>query len=482
MSYKREECGVFGIWNTGNPAEKIYFGLHSLQHRGQESAGMTTTDRSSLKHFAGMGTVSKVFRKSSMNIIPKLSEETFGGIGHVRYSTAGASMRDNAQPMVAAYSQGEVAVAHNGNITNADILREEYESTGSIFKTTSDTEILIHMLAKPAHINKTDTIAHVMRHLDGAFCVLYLFPDRIEAARDPRGIRPLSIGKSQDGAWCVASESCAFDAIGGKLVRDVEPGEIVTLSDDGLSSRFFIEPGSVKPSHCIFEHVYFSRQNSRVFGENVHIARKNFGAQLAIEHPADADVVIPIPDSGTASAIGYANQSGIPFDMGFVRSHYIGRSFIAPTQEMRDLAVRLKLAVIKEAVEGKRVIVVDDSIVRGTTTRGKVRDLRAAGAKEVHIRVSCPPLKFPCFYGVDFASKEELVANRMDMDALCRYLEADSIGYLSVDGLLSCVNLPPENYCTACWTGNYKAPTHRARSKDAMGSSHKMLFQIEDVR
>ena len=481
MSYKKEECGVFGIWDVKDPASMIYFGIHSLQHRGQESAGITTTDGEALKHFAGMGNVSKVFRKSSMNIIPKLSENTFGGIGHVRYSTTGSSMRDNAQPMIAAYSQGEVAVAHNGNITNADILKEEYEATGSIFKTSTDTEILIHMLAKPAHINKTDTIAHVLRHLDGAFCVLYLFPDRIEAARDQYGIRPLSIGKTQEGKWCVASESCAFDAIGAEFVRDVEPGEIVTLNNDGISSRFFIEPGAVKPSHCIFEHVYFSRQNSLVFGENVHVVRKKFGAQLAKEFPADADIVIPIPDSGTAAAIGYANEGGIPFDMGFVRSHYIGRTFIAPTQEMRELAVRLKLAVIKEAVLGKKVVVVDDSIVRGTTTRGKVRSLRQAGAKEVHIRISCPPIKFPCFYGVDFASKSELVANKMEMQELCDFLEADSLGYLSIEGMLSCVSLPADNYCTACWSGGYKSPTHRSRSKGSMENNYRTLFQNEDM-
>jgi amidophosphoribosyltransferase len=373
----------------------------------------------------------------------------------------------NAQPMIATYSQGEVAVAHNGNITNADILREEYEATGSIFKSTSDTEILIHMLAKPGHIHKADTIAHVLRHLDGAFCVLYLFPDRIEAARDSYGVRPLSIGKTPDGSWCVASESCAFDAIGAKFVRDVEPGEIVTLNNDGISSRFFIEKGSHTPSHCIFEHVYFSRQNSLIFGENVH--------------PCEADIVIPIPDSGTAAAIGYSNESGIPFEMGFVRSHYIGRSFIAPTQEMRDLAVRLKLQIITEAVKGKRVVVVDDSIVRGTTTRGKVRTLREAGAEEVHIRISCPPLKYPCFYGVDFACKSELVANKMQMDELAGFLEADSIGYLSLEGMLDCVSLPNDHYCTACWSGEYKSPTHRGRSKDSMENSYRTLFHLEEM-
>jgi amidophosphoribosyltransferase len=480
MNDKREECGIFGIWGDTKAAEKTYFGIHSLQHRGQESAGIATTDGKTINCFTGMGTVSRVFRPSR-NVLPRLSKNATGAIGHVRYSTAGSSNRNNAQPMLAEFSRGQVCVAHNGNITNANLLRDEYEAYGSIFNSTNDTEILIHLLAKPTHIMKPDTIGHVLRHLNGAFCVLFMFPDRIEAARDPHGMRPLSIGKTAEGSYCVASESCAFDAIGGEFIRDVEPGEIITIDDLGITSRFFVEKGTVKPAHCIFEHVYFSKQNSCIFGENVYEVRKKLGSQLAAEHPVEADLVTPIPDSGTAAAIGFAHASGIPFDMGFVRSHYVGRTFISPTQEMRDLAVRLKLAVVKEAVKDKRVVVVDDSIVRGTTTRGKVRSLREAGATEVHLRISCPPLKFPCFYGVDFPTKEELVANNMTLEELRDFLEADSLGYLSLEGMLNCASLPNDHYCSACWSGEYKVPTHSQKGKFAMERGHRNLFEDLEI-
>lgn len=474
MTTKREECGVFGIWGDPDAAEKTYFGIHSLQHRGQESAGIASTDGETINCFTGMGTVSRVFR-ATRNVLPRLSNSS--AIGHVRYSTAGASSRENSQPLMAEYSQGQVAVAHNGNLTNASLLRDEYEAYGSIFKSTNDTEIIIHLLAKPTHIRKPDTIGHVLSHLEGAFSILFLFPDRIEAARDRHGVRPLCIGKTKDGAYCVASETCALDAIDAEYVRDVNPGEVVTLSDKGLESRYFVEKEKVQPAHCIFEHVYFAKQNSCVFGENVYKVRKKMGRQLAKEWPVEADVVTPIPDSGTPAAIGFAQESGIPFDMCFVRSHYVGRSFISPTQQMRDLAVKLKLAVVKEAVEGKRVVVVDDSIVRGTTTKGKIRSLREAGAKEIHMRVSCPPLKFPCFYGVDFPTKKELVANNMTLEELREFLDADSIGYISIDGMVSCASLPPENYCTACWSGNYKIPTFSEAGKYSMERHQMNLFQ-----
>ncbi len=480
MNDKKEECGIFGIWADGKAAEKTYFGIHSLQHRGQESAGIAVSDGKTINCFTAMGSVSRVFRPSR-NILPRLSKDTIGAIGHVRYSTTGSSNRGNAQPMLAEYSQGQVCVAHNGNITNAALIRDEYEAYGSIFKSTSDTEIMIHLLAKPTHINKTDTVGHVLRHLNGAFCVLFLFADRIEAARDRHGMRPLSIGKTAEGAYCIASESCAFDSIGAEFVRDVEPGEIVTIDDFGLTSRFYVEKEQIKPAHCIFEHVYFSKQNSLIFGENVYEFRKKLGARLAIEHPVDADLVTPIPDSGTAAAIGFSHQSKINFDMGFVRSHYVGRTFISPTQELRDLAVRLKLAVVKEAVRGKRIVVVDDSIVRGTTTRGKVRSLREAGAKEVHLRISCPPITHPCYYGVDFPTKEELVANNMTLEELRDFLEADSLGYLSLDGMLGCASLPKNHYCTACWSGDYKVATHYQKNKLAMGRYHKNLFEDLEI-
>ncbi len=420
-----------------------------------------------------MGTVSRVFRSGSQKLA-KLANPV--AIGHVRYSTAGSSNPANAQPVLSEYSRGQVAVAHNGNLINASLLRDEYEAYGHIFKSTNDTEIIIHLLAKPTHISKPDPLGHVLNHLQGAYCLLFLFPDRIEAARDPYGIRPLSIGKTKAGNYVVASETCAFDVIDAEFIRDVEPGEIVTIDKNGISSRFFTAPGSITPAHCIFEHVYFSKQNSLIFGENVHELRKRFGQQLAKEHPADADAVIPVPDSGTSAAIGFANQSGIPFEMGFVRSHYVGRSFISPSQQLRDLAVKLKLAIVKEAVKGKRVVVVDDSVVRGTTTKGKIKALRKAGAKEIHLRVSCPPIRFPCFYGVDFPTKEELLANNKNIDQIKDYLEVDSVGYLSLEGMLSCASLPADHYCTACWNGQYRIPITNVVNKFTMERFQLQMF------
>jgi amidophosphoribosyltransferase len=409
-----------------------------------------------------MGSVNRVFR-SGTGLLEKLANPI--AIGHVRYSTTGSSKLINSQPFLSEYSRGQVAVAHNGNLINAALLRDEYEAYGSIFKSTSDTEIIIHLLAKPTHVSKPDPLAHVLNHLQGAYCLLFLYADRIEAARDPYGIRPLCIGQTEKGVYVVASESCAFDTVGAKFLREVAPGEIIRLDKRGLSSRFFVKPGDVTPAHCIFEHIYFAKQNSTIFGENVHEFRKKLGRRLAIEHPADADVVIPVPDSGTSAAIGYSQQSKIPFDMGMVRSHYVGRTFISPEQKMREVEVKLKLAVVKEVVEGKSVVVVDDSIVRGTTTRGKIRALRQAGAKQIHMRVSCPPIRHPCFYGVDFPTKEELLANNRDLKQIKEFLEVDSVGYMSLEGLLSCATLPAENYCTACWSGKYPIPIDTAVNK-----------------
>ena len=473
---KKENCGLFGIYGDPEAAEKTYFGLHSLQHRGQESAGIATSDGECIKRYARMGTVGRVFRGST-GALKKLANPI--AVGHVRYSTTGSSVAANIQPMLVEYSRGQVAVAHNGNLINASLLRDEYEAYGHIFSSTSDTEIMVHLLAKPSHVGKDDPLAHVLRHLQGAFSLLFLFPDRIEAARDSYGIRPLCIGRTKKGAYVVASETCALDTIDAEYIRDVEPGEIVTLDKNGISSRFFVEKESIKPAHCIFEHVYFSRQNSRIFGESVHEVRKRLGRQLAIEHPVQADVITPVPDSGTSAAVGYANESGINFDMGFVRSHFVGRTFIAPSQQMRDMAVKLKLSVVKEAVNGKRVIVVDDSIVRGTTTKGKIKQLRAAGAKEIHMRVSCPPIKNPCFYGVDFPTKEELIANNRTIDEIRDFLEVDSLGYISAEGMLSCTSLPADHYCTACWTGKYPIPVSTVVNKFAMERFQLHMFDNE---
>ena len=470
---KKEKCGLFGIYGDPNAVQKVYLGLHSLQHRGQESAGIASSDGREIQCYTGMGTVRRVFRTGS-NILKTLANPI--AIGHVRYSTTGGSKSTNCQPLLLEYSRGQVAVAHNGNLINAMLLRDEYEAYGSIFKSTSDTEIITHLLAKPTHASKPDPLAHVLNHLQGAYSLVFLFADRIEAARDPYGIRPLCIGQIGQGAYVVASETCAFDSIGAEFVREVEPGEIVRLDKNGLSSRFFVTPGAVTPAHCIFEHVYFAKQNSTIFGENVHEFRKKLGRRLAIEHPIDADVVIPVPDSGTSAAVGFAEKSRIPFDMGMVRSHYIGRTFISPDQKQRELEVNLKLQVIKQVVADKRVVVVDDSIVRGTTTRGKIRAIRQAGAKEIHMRVSCPPLRFPCFYGIDFPTKEELLANNRDLDQIRDFLEVDSIGYMSIEGLLSCAILPADHYCTACWTGQYRIPIDIAVNKFVMERYQMRMF------
>lgn len=470
----KEECGIFGIFGDPEAVHKAYLALHSLQHRGQESAGIASSDGDDINCYTGMGQVGRVFR-AGRGILERLDNPI--AIGHVRYSTTGSTNPCNAQPFMSEYSRGQVAVAHNGNLINASLLRDEYEAYGNIFKSTNDTEIIVHLMAKPTHVSKPDPLGHVLNHLQGAYSLLFLFPDRIEAARDPFGIRPLCIGQTPSGSFCFASETCALDAIDAEYIRDVEPGEIVTLDQNGLSSRYFVTPGTITPAHCIFEHVYFAKQSSIIFGENVHELRKRCGQRLAQEHPVEADVVIPVPDSGTSAAIGYANESGVPFDMGFVRSHYIGRTFIAPSQSMRDLAVKLKLTVVKNSVQNKRVIVVDDSVVRGTTTRGKIRSLRQAGAKEVHMRVACPPVKHPCFYGVDFPTYEELLANqKKTFEDIRKFLEVDSIGYLSLEGLLQCASLPADHYCTACWSGQYRIPVSTVVNKFSVERHQKNLF------
>ncbi len=473
FSDKKEECGLFGIFGDPEAVQKVYFGLHALQHRGQESAGIASSNGESLQCYKGMGTVMRVFRSGS-DTLEKLKNPI--AIGHVRYSTTGSSSAENSQPLLAEYSRGQVAVAHNGNLINAGLLRDEYEAYGSIFKSTSDTEVIVHLLAKPTHQNKPDPLGHVLNHLQGSYSLIFLFSDHIEAARDPYGIRPLCIGRTDKGCYVVASESCAIDAIGARFIREIEPGEIVRLDKNGMHSRFFVKRGDVRPAHCIFEHVYFSKQNSHIFGENVHEFRKKLGRQLAKEHPADADVVIPVPDSGVSSAIGFAAESGVPFDMGLVRSHYIGRTFISPTQKLRELEVRLKLAIIPDVVRDKRIVVVDDSIVRGTTTRGKIRALREAGAKEIHMRASCPPIRFPCYYGVDFPTKEELLANNRTLDEIRDFLEVDTVGYLSLDGMLSCAALPPDHYCTACWSGKYPIPVSVKMNKFSMERYQLYMF------
>jgi amidophosphoribosyltransferase len=470
----KDHCGLFGIFGHTNAVEKCYFGLHALQHRGQESAGVAVSDGQTLRGHTGMGLVSEVFDQATLK---NMANYGHTAIGHVRYSTAGSTCLENAQPLLVSYSRGQVAVAHNGNLINAMLLRDEYEAYGHIFQGTSDTEIIVHLLAKPTHISKPDPLAHVLNHLQGAYCLLFLFPDHIEAARDPYGVRPLCLGRLEDGAYVVASETCALDIVDAEFIREVEPGEIVTIDKNGLHSRFFDGPKTVAPAHCVFEQVYFADPSSTIFDENVHMVRSEMGRQLAREAPANADIVIPIPNCARCAAGGYSEQSGIPYSRGFTVSHYAGRSFIEPDQPLRDLAVKMKLNVIKEVVQGKRMVVIEDSIVRGTTTRGKIGALRRAGAKEIHLRVASPPIRHPCFYGIDFPSHEELIANNKTVDQIRDYLEVDSLAYLSLEGMLSCLKNSPSNYCNACWSGNYPIPVNLAVTKFAFERYQSRLFE-----
>lgn len=481
MPDAKEKCGLFGVFlpKTGSGghevAEMCYFGLHALQHRGQESAGIAVGNGQEIHGQTGMGLVSEIFSKSRLTQLAK--DNPHIAIGHVRYSTSGSSKLENAQPLLFEYSLGQIAIAHNGNLVNARLLRDEYEAYGHIFRGTSDSEVIIHLMAKPTHIGKIDPMGHVLNHLQGAYCLLFLYPDCIVAARDPYGIRPLCLGRLSGGGHIVASETCALDIVDAEFVREIAPGEIVTIDKNGVQSRFFDGPKAVTEAHCIFEQVYFADPSSSIFGENVHMARAQMGRQLAIESPVEADYVIPVPNCARCAAGGYAEQIGIPYARGFTVSHYAGRSFIQPEQPRRDLAVKMKLNVIKEIVNGSRLIVIEDSIVRGTTTRGKMGALRRAGAKEIHLRVASPPIRYPCFYGIDFPSKEELIADGKTVEQIKDYLEVDSLQYLSLEGMLKCVKYPPENYCTACWSGKYRIRVDEASNKYAFEQYQKQLFE-----
>ena len=468
---KKEKCGLFGVWGSQDAAQVVYHGLFAQQHRGQESAGIVASNGSELSGHAGMGLVSQVFN-------PRMLREDLAGhaaIGHVRYSTTGSSKLCNAQPLLRQYALGPVAVAHNGNLINAALLRHQYEEHGHIFQSTTDTEIIVHLLAKPTHAAKADPLPHVLKHLQGAFSLLFLFPDRIEACRDPWGIRPLSLGRTHDGHWCVASETCAFDAIDAEFVREVEPGEIVRIDPHGLHSRYYDAPAPER-AHCVFEHVYFANPASRIFGQNVHLAREAMGRQLAREAPVEADFVMPMPDSGRSAALGFAKESAIPFEEGIVPNRFVGRTFILPGQAQRDRAVAMKLNIIPDVVALKRVVIVEDSVVRGTTTRSKMRALRRAGVKEIHLRVSCPPIRHPCFYGIDFPTSEELIAHNRSVEQVRDFLEVDSLAYLSMDGMLSCMRHAKSDYCTACWSGKYKIPIDQPQSKFSFERDQLKMF------
>ena len=442
-----DHCGVFGIFGNSEAAKMTYLGLYALQHRGQESAGIATSNGGQLHVHKSMGHVQEIFTPA---VITKLPGDS--AIGHTRYSTAGDTVLTNAQPVVIDCNKGKLALGHNGNLTNAIELRKKLEHRGSIFQTTSDTEVIVHLIARSNARNLSGAIADALNQVEGAYSLLLLTPDEIFAIRDPRGFRPLALGRL-NGAWVAASETCAFDLIDAEYVRDVEPGEMVRISRSGLESiRFAPE----KPNQfCIFEHVYFSRPDSIVFGKPVNETRERLGRLLAQEHPVPADIVVPVPDSGVPSAVGYAAESGIPFRMGLIRNHYVGRTFIEPSQAIRDFGVKLKLNPIRRMIEGKRVILVDDSIVRGTTSRKIVRLVRDAGATEVHVRIACPPTISPCYYGVDTPRREELIAANNSVEEIRKYLAADSLGYASLPSLRAAVNDTKGDFCTSCYTGNY---------------------------
>lgn len=446
--HPQESCGLFGVYGTENAAELIYQGLFSLQHRGQEGAGIVVGDGKKMRYEKGQGLVSEVFPKRSWE---KLAGHL--GIGHVRYSTTGSTRIENVQPLVVECVDGIWAVAHNGNLVNAARLRRMYQEAGAIFQTSTDSEVLVHLLADPMFRSRPRRVARSLAELEGAFSFLIMTKDCVIAARDPRGFRPLSLGRLGN-ANVFASETCALAQTGAEYVRDVHPGELIVCDQTGMRSSMFAEQAACRLAQCVFEMVYFARPDSVVFGHNVHGVRFKYGMQLAREHPVEADIVIAVPDSGNSAALGFSRDSGIPLDYGFIRNHYVGRTFIMPEANERAQGVDMKLAVLPEVVNGKRVVVVDDSIVRGTTARRRVTRLREAGAREIHVRISCPPSAHPCFYGIDFPTKQELIAGFNDVETIRNFLGADSLGYLSIEGLLSPFK-NPNDFCTACFTGEY---------------------------
>lgn len=459
--HPHENCGIFGVYGLEKAAPLIYHGLFSLQHRGQEGAGIVVSNGSKVRSVKSQGLVSEVFTKKALD---GLSGHL--GIGHVRYSTTGSNLIQNVQPLVVECADGIWAVAHNGNLVNAAALRRMYQEAGSIFQTSTDSEVLVHMLADPMFRSRPRRVARALSELEGSFSFLVMTKDCVMTTRDRFGFRPLSIGRIGN-AYVFASETCALVQAGADYVRDVLPGELVIADETGLHSTVFAEREQDRLSQCVFEMVYFARPDSRVFGENVHAIRLKYGMRLAEEHPVKADIVIPVPDSGNSAALGFSRSSGIPVDYGFIRNHYIGRTFIMPDADKRSEGVDMKLAVLPEVVNGKRVVVVDDSIVRGTTARRRITTLREAGAKEIHMRISCPPLCFPCFFGIDFPTKEELIAGSNDIDTIRKFLGADSLGYLSVEGLL-CPFKNPCDFCTACFTGEYPVDISGMTGKQAL--------------
>jgi amidophosphoribosyltransferase len=444
----RESCGVFGVFGHEDAARLTYFGLYALQHRGQESAGIVSSTGASIFEHKGMGLVSDVFHEG---VLAGLEGRI--AVGHVRYSTTGSSTSKNAQPFVASHEGETLALAHNGNLTNAQSIRISLEKEGSIFQTTTDSEIIVHLMARNIRLGIEEALVETLFTIQGAYSCVLMTQDRLIAFRDPNGFRPLCLGLLDQG-YIVASETCAFDLIGARYIRDIDPGEILVISEDGLKSiRPFPEQ---RRSFCIFEYIYFARPDSTIFGQNVYEVRKRLGRKLAREYPIKADFAMPFPDSGTYAAIGFCQESGIPLEMGMIRNHYIGRTFIEPVQSMRDFGVKVKLNPVKEILNQKRVVIVEDSIIRGTTSRLRIKALREAGAWEIHMLVSCPPHRYPCYYGIDFPTQGELIASEHPIDEIKNFLGLDSLCYLSLPGMLEAVGLEGENsFCLACFNGDY---------------------------
>ena len=443
----REECGVFGIFNHQEAARITYLGLYALQHRGQESAGIVVSDGKYLTGHRGMGLVPDVFQGKQLE-----SLDGTIGIGHVRYSTTGGSEIKNAQPFQVDYSRGSLAIAHNGNLVNTRELRDRLEQAGSIFQSTMDSEIIVHLIAKSQSATFEDALTDSVLKLKGAYSLVLLTQTQMIGIRDPSGFRPLCLGKL-NGSYVLASETCALDLIHAEYIREVDAGEIVIIDEQGLRSIKPFPP--TNPSLCIFEFIYFARPDSSVFGESVYQTRKRLGIELALESPVDCDLVIPMPDSGNCAGLGFAEASGIPFEMGITRNHYVGRTFIQPSQISRDLGVKVKLNPVKAVINNKRIVVIEDSIVRGTTSKIRMNNLREAGAKEVHMRVSCPPHRHPCYYGIDFPTREELIAFSHSIEEIGDYIGVDSLGYLSLDGMIKAMPFPKEMFCLSCFDGQY---------------------------
>ena len=454
----KDECGVFGIYGARKSANLAYLGLYALQHRGQESAGIASSDGESIYRYAGMGKVNKVFSPETIdNLLGDMA------IGHNRYSTTGASYLRNAQPLRADSSVGPILLAHNGNLTNAHVLRKNLVEQGHIFQTSNDSEVIVHLMAKSGKDNFLDALIHAVKQIKGAYSLLVMNKDKIYAVRDPYGFRPLVLGRLDD-AYVVASETCAFDIIDADYEREIKPGELIEISKTGIKTHSPFNQQN-KESLCIFEYIYFARPDSMIFGISVHDMRIRLGRMLSKQAPVEADVVIPIPDSAISAALGYSKESGIPYEMGMIRNHYIGRTFIEPTQKIRDFGAKIKYNVITSVVKDKKIVIVDDSIMRGTTMRKIIKMFKKAGAKEIHVRISSPPTIFPCFYGIDIPTRSDLIAATHSIDEIRKYLRVDSIQYLTVDSMLEAANRPDMNFCTACFSGDYPSPLEEEENK-----------------